>query len=77
MDIHNDYSNLILVNIDSIGPMLLEREARDVLRSEIDPAIESLNRRLTAGERIVRIESTVGIEGDGLTLLFFMEGAQK
>jgi hypothetical protein len=62
-----------LIHCKSIGPMLHEREARDILRGELQPAIASINARIAAGYRVTNIDSVITLDEEGFYLIFDME----
>ena len=53
--------------------MLHEREARDLLRSELQPEIATINKMITAGYRITKIDSAVAVDEEGFFLIFDLE----
>ena len=69
--INNDQR--IIIQCKSIGPMLHEREARDLLRSELQPEIATINKMITAGYRITKIDSAVAVDEEGFFLIFDLE----
>ena len=62
----------LMIHCKSIGPMLHEREARDILRGELQPPIESINRMIAAGYRVTNIDSAVAVDEEGFYLIFDM-----
>jgi hypothetical protein len=73
MEEENNNIQQFVIQCRSVGPMLHERAARDILRSELQPGIASLNRMIEEGYRITTIDTVVGVDEEGFYLVFELE----